>query len=87
MPKRFYLDIFDKNNVTLKRVGAFLTNKKMTANQTRTEIKDGIEIASRIYGREVPSFEEVWAKYGDRIETSGYGMYSKIVTLEARKGK
>jgi ubiquinone/menaquinone biosynthesis C-methylase UbiE len=87
LPKRFYTDIFDENNVTLEGVGAFFTNKKMTANQTRTEIKDGMEVARRIYGRKMPSFEEVWAEYGNRIKTSGYGMYSKIITLEAYKGK
>ena len=85
LPKKFYIDVFDKHHVRLKRVGAFFTNKKMSANQTKTEIKDGIEIARRIYGRKVPTFEEVWAKYGNRIEASGYGMYAKIVTLEAQK--
>jgi len=85
LSKKFYADIFKENNVVLSGTRAYFTHKKMTANQTKTEFKDGIEIASKIYGREVPSFREVWDKYGKTIESFGYGMYSKIVTLVAQK--
>lgn len=85
MPKKFYIDIFEKHNVVLKETRAYFTHKKMTADQTRTEFKDGIRIARKLYGRKVPSFREVWDKYGKTIEAFGYGMYSKIVTLVAQK--
>lgn len=85
LPKKFYVDIFKENNVGLSETRVYFTHKKMTANQTKTEFKDGIEIARKIYSKNVPSFEEIWDKYGEKIETFGYGMYSKIVTLVAQK--
>jgi len=85
LPKKFYTDIFRLNNVALKATQAFFTRKKMTANQTKIEFKDGIKIARKIYGRRVPAFNSVWKKYGKNIETYGYGMYSKIVVLQGQK--
>lgn len=85
LPKKFYLDLFRENNVLLCGIRAYYTNKKLTANQAKIELRDGIQIARRIYGREVPSFKKVWDRYGKRIETFGYGMYSKIVMLLAEK--
>ena len=85
LPKKFYLDIFKENNVVLTETQAYFTHKKMTANQTKTEFKDGIKIARKIYGKKVPTFNDVWKKYGEKIEAYGYGMYSKIVVLKARK--
>lgn len=85
LPKKFYLDIFKKSDVALTEIRAYFTHKKMTSNQTKTEFKDGIKIARKIYGKRVPTFKEAWSKYGKKIEAHGYGMYSKIVVLEARK--
>lgn len=85
LPKKFYIDIFKENNAALSETRAYFTNKKMTSDQTKTEVKDGIKIARKIYRRKVPQFKQVWEKYGKKIETFGYGMYSKIVTLEANK--
>lgn len=50
-----------------------------------TELKEGIEIVRRIYGKKVPEFREVWERYGKKIEAFGYGMYSKIVMVVAQK--
>ena len=85
MPKKFYIDIFGENNVVLRETRAFLTNKKLTAGQAKTELREGIEIARKIYGKKVPSFKEVWDRYEKDIETVGYGMYSKIMMLAAQK--
>lgn len=85
MPKKFYLDILRENNVTLVEEKAFLTGKKLTANQAEVEIKEGIQIARHIYGKRVLGFKQVWEKYGKSIETFGYGMYSKIVKITAQK--
>nr|MDO8134921.1 methyltransferase domain-containing protein [Candidatus Njordarchaeum guaymaensis] len=85
LPKEFYTRIFRQNHIVFKATQAFLTHKKMTANQTRIEFMDGIRIARRIYGRSVPTFSSVWRKYGRKIETHGYGMYSRIVVLEGQK--
>ena len=85
LPKKFFFDIFKENNVMLMQTQVYFTDKKLTASQAKTELKEGIEIARRIYGKKVPEFREVWDKYGKKIEVFGYGMYSKIVMVVAQK--
>lgn len=85
LSKRFYIDLFRENNVALHEKRTFMTNKKLTANQTKIELGEGIEIAKRIYGKRVPQLNEVWEKHGKEIKTFGYGMYSKIIMLLGRK--
>jgi len=85
LPKEFYIDIFRNNHIELRKTGAYYTNKKLTAHQARIELKEGIEIARKVYGKNVRDFEDVWSEYGERIETFGYGMYSKVVLLIGEK--
>ena len=85
LPKKFYIGIFRENSVVLKETRAYLTNKKLTASQAKTELREGIEIARKIYGKKIPPFREMWEKYGKNIETFGYGMYSEIIMLTAQK--
>jgi len=85
LPKEFYLNIFGENNVELSEARTYCTNKKLTANQAKIELSDGVEIVRKIYGREVAPFKKVWDSYGKKIEAFGYGMYSKIVMLLAEK--
>jgi ubiquinone/menaquinone biosynthesis C-methylase UbiE len=85
LPKKFYADVFRDNGVLLRTVEEYSTNKKLTAKQTRVELKDGIEIARKIYGKTIPEFKDVWNRYKKRIESFGYGMYSKIVMLVGEK--
>lgn len=86
MPKKFYTGIFREKNVMLVEQRAFQTNKKLTANQAKIELREGIKIARKIYGKKVPTFKEIWSNYGNKIEVFGYGMYSKIVMLVVKKG-
>jgi ubiquinone/menaquinone biosynthesis C-methylase UbiE len=85
MSKKFYIDIFRENNVVLRETRAYLTNKKLTASQAKIELREGTEIARKIYGKKISPFKEVWDKHGKDIETFGYGMYSKIIMLIAEK--
>jgi len=85
LPKKFYVDIFRDNNVKLRETRAYCTNRKLTANQAMIELKEGIEIARRVYGKDVPDFQDVWDRYGNKIEAFGYGMYSKTVMLTGEK--
>jgi hypothetical protein len=85
LPKKFYVDIFRDNNVVLKEIRAYYTNKKLTANQAMIELKEGIEIARNVYGKDVQDFQDVWDRYGNKIEAFGYGMYSKIIMLVGEK--
>jgi ubiquinone/menaquinone biosynthesis C-methylase UbiE len=85
LPKKFYADVFRDNGVLLKTVKEYSSNKKLTAKQTKVELTDGIEIARKIYGKIIPEFKDVWNRYQKRIESFGYGMYSKIVMLVGEK--
>ena len=58
----------------------------MTAEQTKTDFRDGIMITRNVYGRDVADFEAVWERYGPTIERHGYGIYSKITVLLGTKG-
>lgn len=66
-------------------VKTYTTGRKMTAEQTKKELRDGIEIAGDIYNRDPPNFEEVWRRYGPIIERHGYGMYSKITVFVGKE--
>ncbi|UCD95199.1 MAG: class I SAM-dependent methyltransferase [Candidatus Zixiibacteriota bacterium] len=58
--------------------------KKLTPEQARTEIKFACEFTPKIYGIKAASFEEVWNRYGGKIEKHGLGHYSKVVLMTAR---
>jgi len=60
LPKEFYMDIFRENNVALRETRAYHTHKRLTANQAKVELREGIEIARRIYGKSVSAFNVVW---------------------------
>jgi len=64
-----------------EKIKAYYTNKKLTKDQAIIELKEGIEITRRVYGKDVPDFQEVWNRYRNKNEAFGYGMYSKIVML------
>jgi ubiquinone/menaquinone biosynthesis C-methylase UbiE len=85
LPKTFYTDIFRDNNVVLRETRVFCTDKKLTPSQTIIELKEGIEIARKVYGKDIPDFEDVWDRYAEKIEAFGYGMYSKTVMLVGEK--
>ncbi len=85
LPKKIYTDTFMEKNVELRETQEYHTYKRLTARQTKTELKEGIEIARNVYGKEVPMFKEVWDKYGKKIEAFRYGMYSKVIVLIAQK--
>jgi len=85
LPRKFYVDIFNDNKITLSETRMYYTNKKLTENQAAIELKEGIRIAREVYRRNVPDFEVVWKTYGDRIRAFGYGMYSKVVMLLGEK--
>lgn len=86
LPSSFYEDVYDENGVVLKSALPYVTGLKMTAAQAETEIRDGIEIARDVYGRDVADIEAVWERYGHTIERHGYGMYSKITVFLGTKG-
>lgn len=85
MPSRFFRELFQGEGVKLISSKLYNTGAKMTADQTRTELMDGIRIARETYKRNVPEFDEVWRKHGPIIERHGYGMYSKITVFVGKR--
>ncbi|MDH5200551.1 MAG: class I SAM-dependent methyltransferase [Candidatus Bathyarchaeota archaeon] len=85
LSSKFYRSIFEQQGIRLD-TRSYRTGLKMTADQTRTELREGIKIAREIYHRDVPDFAEVWQRYGPTIERHGYGMYSKITVFLGEKG-
>jgi len=85
LQSKFYRNLFRDNGIRLLGTSSYITGSKMTADQTKTELIDGIRIAREVYRREVPNFEEVWERYGPTIERNGYAMYSKITLFLGEK--
>jgi ubiquinone/menaquinone biosynthesis C-methylase UbiE len=85
LPSSFYEDVYDENGAVLKGAMPYGAGLKMTADQAKTELRDGIEITRNVYGRDVADFEAVWERYGPTIERHGYGMYSKITVFLGTK--
>ena len=63
----------------------YYTGKKLTPEQAKAEIRFAIKNDPKIYGIATPSFEEVWAKFGQQIEENGLGHYSKVILMTAQK--
>ena len=87
LPFTFYAEFLKANGFETIAGETYSTRLKMTAEQTKVELEEGIEIARTIYGREVPDFEEVWEKYGSTIERHGYGMYSQITVVSGTRAR
>ena len=87
LPFKFYTGLLKENGVDAIEKKMYSTGLMMTADQTRVELEDGIEIARTIYGRDVPGFDEVWEKYGPTIERHGYGMYTEITVVSGTRAR
>jgi len=87
MPSTFYTELLKENGVDATERKLYSTGLMMTTEQTKVELKEGIEIVKEIYGRDVQDFDEVWTRYGSTIERHGYGMYSKITVISGKKAR
>jgi ubiquinone/menaquinone biosynthesis C-methylase UbiE len=87
MPSTFYSELLKEKGVEHTERKSYSTGLMMTAEQTKVELEEGIEIVKEIYGRDVQDFDEVWVKYGSTIEKHGYGMYSKITVISGKKAR
>jgi len=85
LPSTFYLELFQESGVELIGIKTYSTGFRMTAEQAKRELKDGLEIAGDIYAVDAPTFEKAWRRYGPSIEQHGYGMYSKITVFLGMK--
>lgn len=79
--------IFLENNGFKESVNyKFRTGKKLSAAQAKEEIKFACEHVQKLYGVKTKSFDEVWKKFGSRIENYGLGQYSNVLLMIAQRG-
>jgi hypothetical protein len=63
----------------------YRTGKRLTTEQAKTEIRFACDNVPKIYGKDTPCFEDVWARFGSQIETHGLGQASKVVLMVTQK--
>lgn len=80
-----YEKMLEANGFGLLTKRSYYTGKKLTSEQAREEIRFACENVPKIYEVKTPSFEEVWSRFGTKIEEHGLGHYSKVVLFIAQK--
>jgi ubiquinone/menaquinone biosynthesis C-methylase UbiE len=82
---REYENILANEGFELLKKERYHTGKKLTAAQAAEEVRFACDNVPRIYGVRAASFDDVWSKFGTRIEKHGLGHYSKVALFVARK--
>ncbi len=82
-----YEKMLDEAGFRLVQRQKYYTEKKLTPNQAKLEIKYACKSVPQIYGVDTPTFAGVWSKFGKQIEKHGLGHYSKVVLMIAQKCK
>ncbi|MHA1166550.1 MAG: class I SAM-dependent methyltransferase [Candidatus Hodarchaeales archaeon] len=80
-----YRDLCHRAGLQIIDMEQFTTGKKLSQEQAKEEIKFACDNVPLIYGKETPSFEDVWGKYGDEIVKHGLGHYSKVSMFITKK--
>lgn len=80
-----YEDMLEEAKFKLLRKRSYYTGKKLSPEQAKAEIRFACKNVPKIYGISTPSFEEVWARFGQDIEENGLGHYSKVVLMITQK--
>jgi ubiquinone/menaquinone biosynthesis C-methylase UbiE len=76
-----YLELFEKVGLYLVDEFTLLMNKKMSANQAKDELKFACTEAPKIFmlfGVKAMTFDELWDKFGERIENHGMAYWPKV---------
>jgi ubiquinone/menaquinone biosynthesis C-methylase UbiE len=86
--KSFYVEELERLGITMSGEKWFHTRKKMTADQAKEELRFCCEEAPIIFAdyhvRSV-SFDELWQKFGEQIESHGVAYYSDLCMLIGQK--
>ncbi len=80
-----YTQILEDTGFELIKKRSFRTGKKLTPTRAKEEIAFACDNVPKIYGFTTPSFDDVWRRFGERIEKNGMGHYSKIVLMIAKR--
>ncbi len=86
--KSFYVEELERLGITMCGEKWFHTHRKWTPDQAKKELKFCCEEAPTIFAdynvRSVP-FNELWQKFGERIEKYGVAYYSDLCVLIGQK--
>ncbi len=83
-----YLRMFEKVRIHPIEDFRLTLGKKMTAKQAKEELSFACEEAPRIFsnfGVKAIEFDELWEKFGERIETHGVAYWSQIRVIVLSK--
>lgn len=85
LPASDYLKMLKGAGFSLISRKTYYTGRKLTASQAEKEIRFACKSVPALYGKETPSFEKVWKKFGKEIVEHGMGHYSKLICFIAAK--
>ena len=87
-PEDFYVEELEKLDTEVIGTKWFYTHRKMTAAQAREELQFACDETPKIFTKykvHTVSFDNLWQKYGERIERYGMAYYSHLCVLIGRK--
>ena len=87
-PEDFYVEELEKLDIEIIGTKWFYTHRKMTATQAREELQFACDETPKIFTKYkvcTGSFDNLWQKYGERIERFGMAYYSRLCVLIGKK--
>lgn len=87
-PKEFYIEELEKKNIEIIDEKWFYSKRKMTTEQAKEELAFACNETPKYfkeYNIKTISFEELWKKYGEKIEKHGMAFYSQLLVLIGKK--
>ncbi len=84
-PVEFYAAELEKNGLKIVEKKVYYTTRKLNTGQAKAEIKFACEYTPLYFGVSCRPFDEVWAKFSERIEQHGVALYSDICMIVGQK--
>ena len=87
-PKEFYLKELKKNNIEIIDEKWFYSKRKMTAEQAKEELAFACDETPKYfkkYNIKTITFDELWNRFGKKIEKYGVAFYSQLLILIGKK--
>ncbi|KXH73027.1 MAG: hypothetical protein AM326_10835 [Candidatus Thorarchaeota archaeon SMTZ-45] len=83
-PRDWFVEVMQEQNMVLQIEEVFFYPRKMTSRQAAEELEFACENAPRtfsVFGVSAIGFEELWDKFGERIDNHGMAYWSRIRVL------
>jgi SAM-dependent methyltransferase len=79
-----YEAMMDDSGLKIISRKRYSTEAVLTATQATEELRYACQETGKVYrgyGIKTKTFEDIWAEFGDRIETLGYALYTDILAM------